>query len=93
MGTDCCNYKTNKDDLEKEIKKDIKITDFETKITKYDESEKSFIFKNSFRSANEFIFFEIKESPYEDYSKSLFSRLNDIRNHPLFFYSTSKKIN
>ena len=34
MGTDCCNYKTNKDDLEKEIKKDIKITDFETKITK-----------------------------------------------------------
>lgn len=91
MGTDCCNYKTNKDDLEKEIKKDIKITDFETKITKYDESEKSFIFKNSFRSANEFIFFEIKESPYEDYSKSLFSRLNDIRIHPLFFYSTSKK--
>ena len=33
----------------------------------------------------------MKESPYEDRSKSLFSGLNDIRNHPLFFYSTSKK--
>ena len=38
MGTDCCNNKSNKEDFEKEIKKDIKITDYETKITKYDES-------------------------------------------------------
>ena len=45
MATDCCNNKSNKEDFEKEIKKDIKITDYETKITKYDESEKSFIFK------------------------------------------------
>ncbi len=91
MGSDCCNNKTNKEDFEKEIKKDIKITDYETKITKYDESEKSFIFKNSFRSANEQIFFEIKDSPYEDYSKSVFSRLNEIRCHPLYFHSNSRK--
>ena len=91
MGIDCCKIKSNKEELENEIRKDLKISDFETKVTKIEESERSYIFKNSFRSANEQIFFEIKDSPYEDYSKSVFSRLNEIRCHPLYFHSISRK--
>ncbi len=91
MGIDCCKIKSNKEELENEIRKDLKISDFETKVTKIEESERSYIFKNSFRSANEQIFFEIKDSPYEDYSKSVFSRLNEIRCHPLYFHSNSRK--
>lgn len=93
MGADCCNMKTNQEENDNEIKKDLKISDFETKVTRIEESEKSYLFKNSFRSANEQLFFEIKESPYEDYSKSIFSRLNEIRSHPLYFYSYAKKNN
>ena len=91
MGVDCCKIKTFKEEVDNEIRKDLKISDFETKVTKVDENEKSYIFKNSFRSANEQIFFEIKDSPYEDYSKSVFSRLNEIRCHPLYFHSNARK--
>ena len=89
MGVDCCKINSNKEEIENEIKKDFKISDFETKVTKIDESEKSYVVKNSFRSANEQIFFEIKESPYEDYSKSVFSFLFFFFFFFFFFFSIS----
>jgi len=46
---------------------------------------------NGLNKSTDKIIFEIKENPLEDYSKTIFQRLNELRTTPENFYSNSKK--
>lgn len=78
MGT-CCNNRTIREDLMDEIRRDARISDYETKAN--DE-----IFK-SLASSKEKIVFEVRDNPLEDYSKAVFQKLN----HSNFTKNQKKK--
>ena len=86
MGNECFSKKFIEEDYLYEIRKEKFFSEKETK------DEDSYLqTKISYKSNNEKIIFEIKESPFEDYSKTLFNKLNELRNNPLLFYSMAKK--
>ena len=88
MGNECFSKKFIEEDYLYEIRKEKFFSEKETK------DEDSYLqTKISYKSNNEKIIFEIKESPFEDYSKTLFNKLNELRNNPLLFYSMAKKYN
>ena len=80
----CCSNRPTRDDLKDEIRRDARISDYETK-------ENDDLFKSLTSSkSKEKIVFEVKDNPLEDYSKAVFQQLNEIRTNPITFYEESK---
>ena len=81
----CCSNRPTRDDLMDEIRRDARISDYETK-------ENDDLFKSLTSSkSKEKIVFEVKDNPLEDYSKAVFQKLNEVRTNPITFYEESKK--
>ena len=82
----CCSNRPTRDDLMEEIRRDARISDYETK-----ENDDLFKSLTSTSKSKEKIVFEVRDNPLEDYSKSVFQQLNELRTNPISFYEESKK--
>lgn len=85
MGNCCISLK---EDLYNEIRKDAKLYDFETK-----DNEDYYNLTSLSKEKNEQILFEIKDNPYEEYSKSIFLKFNEIRLNPSLFFKSNTQYN
>ena len=83
----CCSNRPTRDDLMDEIRRDARISEYETKDNNNDDLFKSLTSPQT----KEKIIFEVRDNPLEDYSKVVFQKLNDIRTNPILFYGESKK--
>ena len=81
----CCSTHSTPDDLMDEIRRDAKISEYETKDN--DDLLKSL----TSPKLSEKIVFEVKDNVLENYSKDVFQQLNEIRTNPISFSQESKK--
>ena len=86
MGGCCSNNHSQMDYLD-ELRQDAKISEYETKDN--DDLFKSIISPR----LDEKIVFQIKDDKYEQYSKELFKKLNEMRVNPSLYLDKSKQNN
>jgi hypothetical protein len=86
MGGCCSNTHSQMDYLD-ELRQDAKISEYETKDN--DDIFKSIVSPR----LDEKIVFQIKDDEYEQYSKELFKKLNEIRTNPILYLDKSKQNN
>lgn len=84
MGGCCSNTHWQTDYLE-ELRQDAKISEYETKDN--DDLFKSMVSPK----LDEKIVFQIKDDKYEQYSKELFKKINEVRVNPIVYYEKSKQ--
>lgn len=83
---ECCTHLKEKDDLFEEIRRDAKISQYETKGNN---NESDFLRVLSISKEN--IVFEVQDNPLIDFSKGIFNLLNLIRTNSKVALNFSKK--